>query len=145
MTRAILAAVSLLSLLSAQERKATYAVVIHVDNACKDTGDAAKATIKKLFLKELTRWSSGVEAKPYSRLAAAPEQIAFLKLVLGMSEAELARHWLRMKNLDGTTPPTDVDTDRMVLKYVARNVGAFGFVRIDASKEATGVRVLLEF
>jgi hypothetical protein len=62
-----------------------------------------------------------------------------------MTDAELARHWLRMKNMDGTTPPKDVDTDRMVLKYVAKHDGAFGIVRADAVKSVAGVKVLFEF
>ena len=69
----------------------TYAVVVNANNPSKETGDAAKKTVKALFLKELTRWSDGVEAKPYDRDAKAPEHSAFLQEVLGMTPAELAR------------------------------------------------------
>jgi ABC-type phosphate transport system substrate-binding protein len=128
-----------------EAKKATYALVINSNNKTTETGDAAKATIKKLFLKEMTQWSGGVEAKPYAREGTAPEQVAFLKDVLGMSDAELARHWLKMKNMNGTTPPKDVDSDRMILKYVAKTDGAFGVVKLDAAKGAEGVKVLFEF
>jgi hypothetical protein len=140
-------AMTIAVLAGAQDNKppAKWAVVVNSANKCTDTGDAAKATIKKLFLKELTQWPGGLEAKPYSRDGLAPEQVAFLKLVLGMSEAELARHWMKMKNMSGTTPPKDVDTERMLLKYVAKTAGAFGVVRIDAAKGVEGVRVLFEF
>lgn len=126
-------------------KTAKWALVVNTANKSTETGDAAKATVRKLFLKELTQWPGGLEAKPYAREAASAEQIAFLKLVLGMSEAEIARHWLKMKNLNGTTPPKDVDSERMLLKYVAKTPGAFGVVRIEAAKGVEGVRVLFEF
>ena len=127
------------------KKTAQYALVVNSANKCTETGEAAKAIIKKLFLKELTQWPDGLEAKPYAREGAAAEQVAFLKLVLGMSEAEVARHWLKMKNMNGTTPPKDVDSERMLLKHVAKTPGAFGIVKLDAAKGAEGVRVLFEF
>lgn len=130
---------------SAARRADTYALVVNEKNKCSDTGDAAKATVKKLFLKDMTQWPDGTEAKPYAREGTSTEQAAFLKNVLGMTDAELARHWLKVKNMNGTTPPKDVDSDRMVLKYVAKSDGAFGVVKADAAKGAEGVKVLFEF
>lgn len=139
-------AIALLATAQDAGKKATrWALIINSANACTDTGDAAKATVKRLFLKELTQWPGGLAAKPYARDTNSAEQVAFLKLVLGMSEAEIARHWLKMKNMNGTTPPKDVDSERMLLKYVAKTDGAFGVVKIEAAKAAEGVRVLLEF
>lgn len=126
------------------EHKVTYVVVVNSKNAVTETGDAAKAVIKKLFLKDLTQWPDGTEAKPYRRPDGSDVQVAFLKQILAMTDAELARHWLRIKNQDGTTPPKEVESDRMVLKYVARYEGAFGVVPKDAVKDVEGVRVLLE-
>lgn len=126
-------------------RKATYALVINSANKTTESGDTAKATIKKLYLKDLTQWSDGTEAKPYSRESTSAEQAAFLKDVIGMSEAELARHWLKLKNMNGTTPPKEVDTDRMVLKYVGKSDGAFGVVKTTSAQGAEGVKVLFEF
>lgn len=145
--RMLLVSTLALTSIAQEDAKKTpqWALVVNSANKCTDTGDAAKATIKKLFLKELTQWPGGLEAKPYAREAASAEQVAFLKLVLGMSEAEIARHWLKMKNMNGTTPPKDVDSERMLLKYVAKTPGAFGVVKIDAAKGAEGVRVLFEF
>ncbi|MFO1076903.1 MAG: hypothetical protein U1E73_04155 [Planctomycetota bacterium] len=125
--------------------KVTYVLVVNAKNAVTETGDAAKAVVKKLFLKDLTQWPDGTEAKPYRRPDGTSIQDAFLASVLGMSSSELARHWLRLKSQDGTTPPKEVDTDRMVLKYVARTEGAFGIVPKDAVRDVEGVRVLFEF
>ncbi|MBL8752101.1 MAG: hypothetical protein JNK15_02265 [Planctomycetes bacterium] len=128
-----------------ETKKAGYVVVVNATNPCTQTGAEAQATVKKLFLKELTQWPGGVEARPYARDGASPEHVAFVKFVLGMTDAELARHWLKMKNMSGTTPPKDVDSDRLVLKYVAKHQGAFGVVKADAAKGVEGVKVLFEF
>jgi len=130
---------------SSPVRKATYALVVNANNKATESGDAAKAIVKKLYLKNLTQWVGGTEAKPYSREGASAAQVAFQKEVLGMSESELARHWLKLKNMNGSTPPKEVDTDRMVLKYVAKAEGAFGIVTVDAAKGVEGVKVLFEF
>lgn len=126
------------------KNKITYVVVVNASNAATETGDAAKAVVRKLFLKDLTQWPDGTEAKPYRRPDKSGAQGAFQQGVLAMTDAELARHWLRVKNQDGTTPPKEVDSDRMVLKYVARYPGAFGIVPKDAVKGVEGVRVLIE-
>jgi ABC-type phosphate transport system substrate-binding protein len=127
------------------ETKTTYAIVVHANNKATETGDAAKALAKKLLLKELTQWPDGAEAKPYMRSSGSAENAALLKSVLGMGDAELARHWLKLKNVNGTTPPKDVDTERMMLKYVAKSEGAIGIATIEAAKAAEGVRILYEF
>jgi len=132
--------------MAAQDGKTTrFAVVAHQDNAGFESVADAKATVKKLYLKELTQWPGGVEARPYARERQSQEQAAFVKDVLGMTDAELARHWLRLKNASGTTPPKDVDSERLLLKFVARNQGAFGVVALDAARSAEGVKVLFEF
>lgn len=122
-----------------------HAVVIHVENPIAERGEAARAIIRKLFLKELTHWPSGSEAKAYARSPDAPSQTTFRQTVLGMSEAELARHWLKQKSMSGATPPKEVETDRLVLKYVAKNPQAFGIVSLESVKDATGIKVLFEF
>ena len=142
---AILTYLMLLAVASGPDQeRATYAVVVHEKNSCKDTGDKARQTVKKLFLKQLTKWPDGDAAKPYGRKKGAEFQ-AFVETVLGMKAAELARHWLKMKNLNGTTPPKQVSSGRMVLKYVAKHQGAFGIVLLDEAKKAKGVRVLYTF
>ncbi|MFY9341274.1 MAG: hypothetical protein WAT39_02210 [Planctomycetota bacterium] len=122
-----------------------FVVVVHSSNACSADAEAARSIVKKLFLKEMSQWPAGVDARPYAREGTTAEQTIFLKVVLGMTDAEIARHWLKMKNMSGTTPPKCVDNERLVLKYVARHEGAFGVVRADAVKGVAGVRVLFEF
>jgi len=144
---AILGVIALLaaSPIDQAKKKDAYAVIINASNPCKDTSTAAKATIKKLFLKHLTQWSDGTAAKPYGRKHGSAAESEFLKAVLNMGDAEVARHWLKMKNLDGTTPPKGVSSDRMLLKYVQKHKGGFGVIDLNSAKTANGIKILYSF
>ena len=144
---ALLSSLLLLAAAPVEQAKKTdtYAVIINTKNKCSQSGNAAKATVKKLFLKQLAKWPDGTAAKPYGRKAGGAEQGAFVKAVLGMGDAELARHWLKMKNMNGTTPPKGVSSDRMILKYVEKHGGALGIVKMTAAKKSKGVKILYSF
>ena len=144
MRRNILLAVALLVPAALTAQTKTYAVIVNVNNACTETGDKARSIVKKLFLKQLKKWPGGRSAKPYGR-KKGPEMAAFLSRVLGMGDAELARHWLKKKNMDGATPPKEVSSARMTLKYVGKHEGALGIVALDEVKGEKDVRVLFEF
>ncbi|MFT4514096.1 MAG: hypothetical protein ACI89X_001233 [Planctomycetota bacterium] len=146
---ALLSALLLLSAVPVEQNKnkktETYAVIVNMKNKCSQKGAAAKATVKKLFLKQMAKWPDGITAKPYGRKAGGSEQDAFVKGLLGMGNAELARHWLKMKNMNGTTPPKGVSSDRMILKYVEKHDGAFGIVKMSETKKSKGIKVLCSF
>lgn len=122
-----------------------YAVIVNPKNKCNAKDDKAKAIIKKLFLKQMSQWPDGTTAKPYGRKDTAAEQSKFVKSVLGMGDAELVRHWIKMKNMKGTTPPKGVKSDRMLFKYVAKHAGAFGVVKVADAKKQKGVKILYRF
>lgn len=66
----------------------------------------------------------------------SPERIAFLKRILKMSSAEIARHWLSKKNEASLTPPKAVSSDRLMIKYLKKYPGAFAILRKDIAKKA---------
>ena len=126
-------------------RAAKYAVVVNLANKVEfKDDDAAKHEVKKLFLKNATEWTGGLEAKPFARDEGDDAQVAFIESVLGMDKAELARHWVSAKNKNGITPPKEVGSDKMLGKYVGKYDGGLGIMELDAAKKAD-VRVLIEF
>ncbi|MFT4841171.1 MAG: hypothetical protein ACI8UD_003835 [Planctomycetota bacterium] len=146
---ALLSSLLLLSAVPVEQNKNkktdTYAVIVNMKNKCSQKGAAAKATVKKLFLKQMAKWPDGTTARPYGRKAGGSEQDAFVKGLLGMGNAELARHWLKMKNMNGTTPPKSVSSDRMILKYVEKHSGAFSIVTVSKAKKSKDVKILYTF
>ena len=53
------------------QEPATYALVVNANNPFKGTAEAARKNVKLLYLKDLTRWTDGVEARPYARSAGS--------------------------------------------------------------------------
>ncbi|MCA8949835.1 MAG: hypothetical protein KDE27_10060 [Planctomycetes bacterium] len=126
-------------------KRARYVVVVSKANPIHLPAAELRATVKKLYLKTLTQWPGGVPARPYARDATSPAQLAFEREVLGMTDAELARHWLRLKNMQGTTPPRRVSSDRLALKHITRADGAFTILAADEAEKAEDVRILFDF
>lgn len=122
-----------------------FAVLVNAGNTTKLAKNELVSTAKKLYLKNLSRWPDGSPARPYARASSSDAQQAFAHRVLKMTDAELARHWLRLKNMRGTTPPREVSSDRLVIKHVARKTGAFAIVEASAVPKSANVRVLFEF
>jgi len=125
-------------------QEGTYAVVVHKDNPFKGSTDEAKTLVKQLYLKTQTAWPDGSASEPFGRKEGSDEEVAFFKNVLGMSDAELTRHWIKMKNSKGETPPRALGSSRLALKYAARNKGGFTVVKASEAEDE-GVRVLFTF
>ncbi len=124
---------------------AKYCVVANPAISAKFADEeSARQEVRQLFLRNASEWSSKQEAKPFSPSGGEPMHAAFLTGVLQMSEAELARHWITMKNKHGIAPPKEVSSSKMMLKYVGRFEGGFGVV---AKEDAEGadLRVLFSF
>lgn len=121
-----------------------YVVIVNAGNGYGEPGDAAKKVVKQLFLKERTDWPGGAEAKPFDRPADSPEHTAFRDKVLEMTAAELAQHWIDQKQKTGATPPREVSSASMMIKFVAKSEGAFGVVAKSEAEGADGVKVLFE-
>ncbi len=122
-----------------------YAVIVNASNTFADDA-SAKSVIKQLFLKDREEWPNKAKdpSKPFGRAAGSPESKAFLAEVLGMTEAELAKHWISLKQKTGQTPPREVAADGMLIRFVAKFPGGFGVVKADAA-QADGVKVLFTF
>jgi len=122
-----------------------FAVVVNPENEITfDSVDAAKAEVKRLYLKRASSWSGGLDAAPFGRAEDSDEQAAFLDGVLGMTTAELARHWITEKNKNGTTKPKETRSSRILVKFIKKYEGAFSVVT-PAEAEENDLRILFTF
>ncbi len=121
-----------------------YSLVINPNNPYKAKIGPSKAFIRKLYLKQTSTWPLAGKARPFGRSHGSASQRAFETRVLGMSPAVMARHWLRLKNLNGSTPPMILSSDHKIAKFVKKYKGAFGWVESSRAKK-TGLTVLFEF
>lgn len=135
------------SLIGSQAIAAEYAVIINgANNYSASDIEHAKKDIRLFYLKEQSEWPNNEKVKPYGLLSTSAGQLAFNKEVLGMSEAELTRHWLNKKQTTGETPPKALKSDRIVVKLVAKKPGAFGVISTGSIKLLSAdTKVLFEF
>jgi hypothetical protein len=78
-------------------------------------------------------------------LAASPVREQFSLSVLGNTPQELASYWRDLR-FHGTRRPPVVESQRTVLRYMARPPGAVGYVRralLQESSEVARVNVIL--
>lgn len=123
-----------------------FAVIVNAANTYKAPDAEARQTVKRIFLKELSKWPDGPSAKPVDRDDESAARQALLRSVIGISAAQWASHWLDLKQKTGQTPPRQVRSDEMVFKLIQADPGAVSV----ADKGAVGalppgVKVLFTF
>lgn len=123
----------------------SFAVVVSAENPHTDSPERLLGLVRQLFLKERGEWPGGDESRPFSVESGDPLHTAFLGSVLNMSESELARHWISLKQRTGQTAPREVGSSRLLGKLVSKYPGAMGLMTVEDAAEAEGVRVLLTF
>ncbi len=122
-------------LLFAQEG---FRVVVHAGNPL-DSIDQAK--LERLFLKKESRWADNTKVQPVDRDSNAPTRVAFSRAVLKKEVNWVKSYWQRQLFSGRDTPPLELDSDRDVLEYIAKNPGAIGYVSPSTNLGA-GVKAL---
>ncbi len=123
-----------------------YSVIVNTANTFSGSEEQLRNQLKRMFLKFQTVWPDDTDARIYASPADSPQMSAFQKSVLGMSQAEVASHWLSAKQRSGETPPREVKSARIMSKLVGKYPGAFGIVdseSVDAG--AKNIKVIMSF
>jgi ABC-type phosphate transport system substrate-binding protein len=99
-------------------------------NRANPTGTLNRAELRSLFLGERTTWTHGRRVTLVLREPGQPERDAALRLIYGMSEADLTRHWLHRTFTGGSTAgPRTLSSAEGVKRFVVNVPGAIGLVR----------------
>jgi ABC-type phosphate transport system substrate-binding protein len=104
--------------------------IVVIVNASNPVDNLTMGELKKLFLSDRSRWDTGKAVAPVMLAAGAPERTSFLKIVCGMSDADLGKYFLQAAfNGKSATPPKEVASAGAVRAFVAASPGAIGFVK----------------
>jgi ABC-type phosphate transport system substrate-binding protein len=104
-------------------------IVVIVNNA-NPVENLSLGELKKLFLGDRSRWDTGKAVAAVMIAPGAPERTAFLKIVCGMNDAELAKYFLQAAFTGkSATPPKEVGSAAAVKSFVAGSPGAIGFIK----------------
>lgn len=114
-----------------------FRVVVHPDQpASRLEADFVAAA----FLRKTTRWPNGQPIRPVDQDASSAVRRKFSSDVLHRSVAAVRNYWQQLIFTGRGLPPPELNNDQEVLKYVARNAGAIGYV--SGNCEASGVKVV---
>jgi ABC-type phosphate transport system substrate-binding protein len=111
--------------------------IVVIVNSANPVDNVSVAELKKLFLSDRSKWDTGKSVAPVMLGPGAPERVAFLKTVCGMSDADFSKYFVQAAFTGkDVTPPKEVSSSRDIKSVVAGSAGAIGFVR--ASEFSTG-------
>jgi ABC-type phosphate transport system substrate-binding protein len=116
---------------------ATVRVIVHPTRA----DELNEAQARAIYLKQRLFWNDGEPIIPINREAGSEARELFSKVVFGQSSRRLAGYWNQRYFEDGEFPPATLASEEAVVRFVAGNPNALGYVvgvDVDAS-----VRVIL--
>ncbi len=122
---------------------AEYAVIVSAENKFSASEAEMKNAVKRIYLKQQTKWPNGIAGVPFSR-GETSEQTAFNKSILGMDNAAYSDYWVKMKQTEGSVAPRSVEASSILMRQVTRKPGAFSVVSTSDALPG-GVRVLFRF
>jgi ABC-type phosphate transport system substrate-binding protein len=134
--RAFIPVVLLLVLATEPARAGRLAVIVHAERSAQLDVEA----IAQIYLKRRRYWSGGDLIVPVNREAGSRARDDFTRRVLKLGPTRLGAYWNREYFL-GVLPPATLASDEAVLRYVARDRRAIGYV--DESVIDDSVRVVL--
>jgi ABC-type phosphate transport system substrate-binding protein len=102
-----------------------FVVVVHPSNP---SGTLSRKFVGEAFLKKTTRWADGDVIRPVDLLPDSPVRAKFSQDVLKRSVAEVKSYWQQIIFSGRDVPPPELPDDDAVLKFVAKNGGAIGYV-----------------
>lgn len=104
--------------------------IVVIVNEANPVANLSMSDLKKIFLSERSHWDTGKSVDPVMPAPGAPERSAFLKLVCGMSDADLGKYFMRAVFTGRSiVPPREVGNAPAVKAFVASTPGAIGFVK----------------
>ena len=95
-----------------------------------------------IFLGRYRQLPSGIAAQPVDLPATQPEKALLYHLLVGKDLDQIASYWSRLVFSGRTSPPIQAGSAEEVLRFVAANRGAVGY--LDRGRVDTRVRVVLE-
>jgi ABC-type phosphate transport system substrate-binding protein len=107
-------------------------------NVANSVSNLTPDQIADYFMKKTRRWADGTPVRFFDHRDDSEVRNEFLDDVLGKTAREMDLYWIGQKLYSGSSAPTQVPSDSMMVALVSRFPGAIGYVSADYSP---GVRV----
>jgi len=137
---ASLAALALLAALVATPTRAAPLAFRVIVNHANHATALDRKFLTDAFLKKTTRWPDGELIRPVDRGTDSAVRQRFTEDVMKRSVAAVKSYWQSVIFSGRAVPPPELDNDTEVMRYVAKNAGAVGYV--SGVGELSGVKVV---
>lgn len=135
----VIALVLLLAPVAGRPNPPLLAVIVHPDRSAVTSIDE----LAQIYLRRKRFWSDGNPIVPLNLPAGTPLRMEFSRSVLRQSEARLAEYWNR-QYFYGILPPATLASTDAVLRYVASEPNAIGYVPASEANETVRIALHLE-
>jgi ABC-type phosphate transport system substrate-binding protein len=140
--RTVLAALCLSATVGiwAKSSEAGGEVIVVIVNKGNPASSLGASELRPIFQTTKTSWGSGGDATPFNLPEDNELRQNFDQAVLGLDPDHAARYWKDRKIRGGARAPKQLPSTGAVLKAVAANAGAVGYVK--ASEANATVKVI---
>lgn len=124
----------------------SFAVIVNRDNSLSGTSNELASVVARIFLKQQRDWPNQILSRVYDREPDSPEHQQFVEHILKMSEGRLSAHWMKMKQVNGETPPRVIRSAPILLRFIEKHKGGIGIVKDTELKNLPpSIKVLLKY
>ena len=102
-------------------------------------GNLTEAEVRAIYLKRKLFWDDGQPIIPINREAGSEAREFFSKRIFGQDSRRLASYWNQRYFEAGEFPPATLASDEAVIRFVAGNENAIGYVILENVGDAVTV------
>lgn len=142
MPRLVLAIITLVLVLgqAASSFAGTVAVIVNNSNPHKSL---SVEEIRKLYTNAALAWPDGTPVTLYDLALTDPARAVFSETVLRKDPIDVAEDWAHLKITNqAKNPPVAIKSEALIVRRIAREKGAIGYVSLEAARQKEGVRIV---
>jgi ABC-type phosphate transport system substrate-binding protein len=109
-----------------------FRIVVHRSSTVTTV---SREFVADTFLRKATRWPDDVPSRPVDLPPSSTVRRSFSEQVLKRTVAAVRNYWVQRIFAGRDLPPPEVASDEAVIRYVAANRGAIGYVSLHANVE----------
>jgi ABC-type phosphate transport system substrate-binding protein len=118
----------------------TIAVIVNRENP---TGLLSDDQIRMIYTNKALKWADGTPIVIYDLAIQDPLRAVFSKRILGRTPYKVAEDWAHLKITNqAKNPPLTMKSQRLIIRRVARDRGAIGYVSISSVRGNLDVRIV---
>lgn len=131
---------ALFALSAADAFAGTVAVIVNSSNQYRSM---SVAEIQRLYTNAVLEWPDGTPVTLYDLAISDPARSVFSEAVLNKTPMKVAEEWAHLKITNqAKNPPIAIKSEALILRRVAREKGAIGYVTLETARQKEGVRIV---